>query len=167
MNLKSTLKKLGYSRVHKQMNDVFLKYTAKVVFLIIITFSINLFFSGHYTPGGGFVGGLLAAGAIILLLLAYDLKTINKMIPFDYKRVIAFGLAISVVVPMLLMVFGQPFFTHQHLYLDLPLFGEIPIHTAVLFDVGVYVTVAGTTLLIITLMATEQAMSNSEGADRD
>lgn len=166
MNLKSTLKKLGYAKVHKQMNDVFLKYTAKVVFLIIITFSINLFFSGHYTPGGGFVGGLLAAAAIILLLLAYDLKTINKMIPVDHKKMIALGLAISILVPLLLMIFGQPFFTHQALYLTLPIFGEVPIHSAVFFDVGVYITVAGTTLLIISLLATEQAMSNSEGADK-
>lgn len=166
MILKSTLKKLGYNRVQKQMNDVFLKYTAKVVFLVIITFSVNLFFSGHYTPGGGFVGGLLAAGAIILLMLAYDLKTINKMIPFDHKWLIAIGLAVSFVVPLLLMLFGQPFFTHQHLNLSLPIFGEIPLHTAVIFDIGVYLTVAATTLLIIRSLATEQAMSNKEGADR-
>lgn len=165
--MKSTLKKLGYNRVHKQMNDVFLKYTAKVVFLIIITFSINLFFSGHYTPGGGFVGGLLAAGAIILLLLAYDLKTLRKMLRIDDKRTITLGLAISFIVPILLMLFGNPLFTHQHTYLQLPIFGEVPLHTAVIFDVGVYITVVGTTLLIITLLASEQFMSESEGADKD
>lgn len=165
--MKSTLKKLGYNRVHKQMNDVFLKYTAKVVFLIIITFSINLFFSGHYTPGGGFVGGLLAAGAIVLLLLAYDLKTLRKMLRIDDKRTITLGLAISFIVPILLMLFGNPLFTHQHTYLELPVFGEVPLHTAVIFDVGVYITVVGTTLLIITLLASEQFMSDSEGADKD
>ncbi|CAM4250714.1 Na(+)/H(+) antiporter subunit B [Lacicoccus alkaliphilus] len=165
--MKSTLKKLGYNRVHKQMNDVFLKYTAKVVFLVIITFSINLFFSGHYTPGGGFVGGLLAAGAIILLLLAYDLKTLNRMIRIDNKRMITAGLAACLIVPILLMFFGNPFFTHQHMYLQLPVFGEVPLHTAVLFDVGVYIIVAATTLLIITLLASEQFMSDSEGADRE
>src|SRR5690625_5836950 len=144
------------------MNDVFLKYTAKVVFLIIITFSINLFFSGHYTPGGGFVGGLLAAGAIVLLLLAYDLKTLRKMLRIDDKRTITLGLAISFIVPILLMLFGNPLFTHQHTYLELPVFGEVPLHTAVIFDVGVYITVVGTTLLIITLLASEQFMSRSE-----
>lgn len=149
------------------MNDVFLKYTAKVVFLIIITFSINLFFSGHYTPGGGFVGGLLAAGAIVLLLLAYDLKTLRKMLRIDDKRTITLGLAISFIVPILLMLFGNPLFTHQHTYLELPVFGEVPLHTAVIFDVGVYITVVGTTLLIITLLASEQFMSDSEGADKD
>lgn len=164
--MKSTLKKLGYARVHKQMNDVFLKYTAKVVFLIIMVFSVNLFFSGHYAPGGGFVGGLLAAAAIILLLLAYDLKTINKMIPFDHKWLIAVGLAISMFIPLILMIFGVPFFTHQAFYMKLPIFGEVPVHSAVFFDVGVYITVAATTLLIICLLATEQAMSDSEGVDR-
>lgn len=164
--MKSTLKKLGYARVHKQMNDVFLKYTAKVVFPIIIVFSVNLFFSGHYTPGGGFVGGLLAAAAIVLLLLAYDLKTINKMISFDYKWLIALGLAVSIFVPLVLMIFGVPFFTHQAFYMELPIFGEVPIHSAVFFDVGVYITVASATLLIISLLATEQAMSDSEGADK-
>lgn len=167
MNLKSTLKKLGYNRVHKQMNDVFLKYTAKVVFLIIVTFSINLFFSGHYTPGGGFVGGLLAAGAVILLLLAYDLKTLDKMLRIDNKKAITVGLAIAVIIPILLMFFGNPLFTHQHTYLQLPVFGEVALHTAVLFDIGVYVTVAGTTLLIITLLASEQFMSESRGADKE
>lgn len=165
--MKSTLKKLGYNRVHKQMNDVFLKYTAKVVFLVIITFSINLFFSGHYTPGGGFVGGLLAAGAIILLLLAYDLKTLNRMIRIDNKRMITAGLAVCLIVPILLMFFGNPFLTHQYMYLQLPVFGEVPLHSAVLFDVGVYIIVAATSLLIITLLASEQFMSDSEGADRE
>ncbi len=164
--MKSTLKKLGYSRVHKQMNDVFLKYTARVVFLIIIMFSINLFFSGHYTPGGGFVGGLMAAGAIILLLLAYDLKTLRRMIPIDNRKAITIGLAIAVLIPILLMLFGNPLFTHQHTYIELPIFGEVALHTAVLFDVGVYVTVAGTTLLIITLLASEQFMTDSERNDK-
>ena len=149
------------------MNDVFLKYTAKVVFLVIITFSINLFFSGHYTPGGGFVGGLLAAGAIILLLLAYDLKTLKRMIRIDNKRMITAGLAVCLIVPILLMFFGNPFLTHQYTYLQLPVFGEVPLHSAILFDVGVYIIVAATTLLIITLLASEQFMSDSEGADRE
>lgn len=165
--MKSTLKKLGYSRVHKQMNDVFLKYTAKVVFLIIMTFSINLFFSGHYTPGGGFVGGLLAAGAIILLLLAYDLKTLKKMLNINSSRAITVGLAISVAIPILLMFFGNPLFTHQFTYIELPIFGEVALHSAVLFDVGVYVTVAGTTLLIITLLASEQFMTDKERTDKE
>ena len=151
--MKSTLKKAGYNKVHKQMNDVFLQFTAKVVFLIIMMFSINLFFAGHYTPGGGFVGGLLCAASIILLLVAFDRKIISEMLKVDYRTIIYIGLAIAIIVPGLLFLFGEPFFTHQHTYIHLPVFGEIPIHTAMFFDLGVYLTVAGATVLIIILLA--------------
>ncbi|WP_020007809.1 Na(+)/H(+) antiporter subunit B [Salinicoccus albus] len=155
--MKSTLKKAGYSRVQKQMHDVFLQFTSKVVFFIIIMFAFNLFFAGHYTPGGGFVGGLLAASALILLLIAYDRKTLFKMIPIDYRLIITTGLFLSLAVPTLSFLFGTPFLTHQHTYLQLPVLGEIPLHSALLFDLGVFLTVAGTTLLMIALIEGEES----------
>ena len=56
-------------RIRMKTNDVILQTTTKFVFFIIFLFSVHIFFAGHYTPGGGFVGGLLTAGAIVLLLL--------------------------------------------------------------------------------------------------
>ena len=64
--MKNTLKKAGYNKVQKQMNDVFLQFTAKLVFFIVIMFSFNLFFAGHYTPGGGFVRGAARSSILIL-----------------------------------------------------------------------------------------------------
>lgn len=154
--MKSTLKKAGYNKVHKQMNDVFLQFTAKVVFLIIIMFSINLFLAGHYSPGGGFVGGLLGAASIILLLLAFDRKTMERMLKVDYKVIITVGLTLAIAVPILSLFLGTPFFTHQHTYIHLPIFGEVALHTALIFDLGVYLTVAGATLLIIILLGAEK-----------
>ncbi|WP_213810008.1 Na(+)/H(+) antiporter subunit B [Jeotgalicoccus sp. WY2] len=150
--MKSTLKRAGYSKVQRQMNDVFIQFTSKVIFLIILLFAVNLFLAGHYTPGGGFVGGLLAASAIILLLMAYDYKTVKKMIPVNFHLMISVGLAFAILVPTLLFFFGVPFFTHQHTYINVPVFGEVALHTAVLFDIGVFLIVAGTSLLIITLV---------------
>ncbi|WP_411843591.1 Na(+)/H(+) antiporter subunit B [Salinicoccus sp. HZC-1] len=153
--MKSTLKKAGYSKVQKQVHDVFLQFTAKIVFFIIILFAFKLFFAGHYTPGGGFVGGLLAASALILLLIAYDQKTVEEMIPIDFRILIALGLAFAVVLPTLSFLFGTPFFTHQHTYINVPVFGEVALHSAVIFDIGVFLTVAGSALLIIKLIAEE------------
>ena len=76
-------------------NDVILQTTTKVVFFMIFLFSIHIFFAGHYTPGGGFVGGLLTSGAIILLLLAFDLKTVQKALPFNFTIVTAIGLVLA------------------------------------------------------------------------
>lgn len=155
MIMKSTLKKAGYSKVQKQVHDVFLQFTSKVIFLIIILFAFKLFFAGHYTPGGGFVGGLLAASAIILLLIAFDQKTVENMLPIDFRILIGVGLTFAAVLPMLSFFFGTPFFTHQHTYVNMPLFGEMALHSAVIFDIGVFLTVSGSALLIIKLIAEE------------
>lgn len=130
-------------------NDVILQTTAKVVFFIIFLFSIHIFFAGHYTPGGGFVGGLLTTGAIILLLLAFDLKTIQQILPFNFTIVTAIGLVLALATAAGAIVFNVPFFTHAFDYFDLPIFGKTSLHTAMLFDSGVYLVVVGSAITII------------------
>ncbi|MCM3540044.1 Na(+)/H(+) antiporter subunit B [Priestia endophytica] len=133
-----------------KVNDLILKTATNVVSFIIITFSIYLFFTGHYTPGGGFIGGLMASGGLLLLLLAYDLKTIRSIIPFDFKKVIATGLLIAVATGVGGFFFDVPFLTHTYGYFDLPFFGEhTALATATLFDLGVYLVVVGITMTII------------------
>src|SRR5699024_12666997 len=102
---------------------------------IIILLAFKLFFAGHYTPGGGFVGGLLAAAAIILLMIAYDQKTVAKMLPIDFRILIGAGLSFAAVLPTLSFLFWTPFFTHQHTYINVPVFGEVSLHSAVICDV--------------------------------
>ncbi len=130
-------------------NDVILQTTTKVVFFIIFIFSIHIFFAGHYTPGGGFVGGLLTTGALILLLLAFDLKTVRKALPFNFIRVIAYGLLLAFLTASWPILVDKPFFTHAFDDFNLPLFGESSLHTAMLFDLGVYLVVVGAAMTMI------------------
>ena len=130
-------------------NDVILQTTAKVVFFIIFLFSIHIFFAGHYAPGGGFVGGLLTTGAIILLLLAFDLRTIQQILPFNFTIVTAIGLVLALSTAAGSVFFNVPFFTHAFSDFDLPLFGKTSLHTAMLFDSGVYLVVVGSAITII------------------
>ncbi|PIC63068.1 Na(+)/H(+) antiporter subunit B [Sporosarcina sp. P13] len=130
-------------------NDVILQTTAKVVFFIIFLFSIHIFFTGHYAPGGGFVGGLLTTGAIVLLLLAFDLRTIQQILPFNFTVVTAIGLVLALATAAGSIFFNVPFFTHAYDYFTLPLFGKTSLHTAMLFDSGVYLVVVGSAITII------------------
>ncbi|HJE20355.1 MAG TPA: Na(+)/H(+) antiporter subunit B [Aliicoccus persicus] len=155
--MKSALMRAGYKKVSRQMNDVFLQFASKVIFFLIVMFAFNLFFAGHYTPGGGFVGGLLGAAAVVLLLIAFDRKTVHKMMPINYRFMITLGLVFAGGVPTISYLFGTPFFQHQFTYIELPILQEISIHTAVFFDIGVFLAVMGACLLIITLVAEEKA----------
>lgn len=130
-------------------NDVILQTVTTVVSFIIILFSIQLFFAGHYYPGGGFIGGLMTSGAIVLLLLAYDIKTVSKILPVDYKLLTAIGLVLAVGTGAGALLFNVPFLTHAYDYFYLPLLGKTSLHTAVIFDTGVYLVVIGVTMTII------------------
>ncbi|MDE4084003.1 Na(+)/H(+) antiporter subunit B [Planococcus maritimus] len=130
-------------------NDVMLQTATKVVTFIILMFAVHIFFAGHYTPGGGFVGGLLTASAIVLLMLAFDIPTIKKILPINYVVLTAVGLLIAIATASASIVFDVPFFTHAYDYFDLPLFGETSLHSALLFDIGVYLVVVGVTMTII------------------
>ncbi|MFJ7185710.1 Na(+)/H(+) antiporter subunit B [Lysinibacillus xylanilyticus] len=130
-------------------NDVIIQFTTKIVFFIIFFFSIHIFLAGHYTPGGGFVGGLLTSSAIVLLILAFDLNTVRKVLPINYTYLTAIGLLLALATAAFPMFVGQPFFTHFFDYFDLPLLGKQSLHTAMLFDSGVYLVVVGVTMTII------------------
>lgn len=130
-------------------NDLILQTVTKIIIFLILAFSLHLFFAGHYTPGGGFIGGLMTAAALVLLLLAFDAKTVNKIFPIDFIQVAAIGLLIAVLTGIGSFFFDVPFLTHTFGYFDLPILGKTGLATAVLFDIGVYLVVIGVTMTII------------------
>jgi multicomponent Na+:H+ antiporter subunit B len=130
-------------------NDILLQTATKVILFIIILFSFFIFFKGHYTPGGGFVGGLLTSGAIVLLLLAFDMKTVRKSLPVNYMFMTATGLLFALGTSAGAIFFDVPFLTHAFGHVNIPILGELSLHTATLFDLGVYLVVVGVTITII------------------
>ncbi|MFD1708672.1 Na(+)/H(+) antiporter subunit B [Siminovitchia sediminis] len=140
----------------KKTNDLILQTVTKVVSFIILLFALHIFFAGHNNPGGGFVGGLLTSGAIVLLLLAFDIKTVVHSLPIDYRIMIAVGLLFAVGTGLGGLVFDVPFLTHAHDAFVLPILGDTHLHTAVLFDIGVYLVVVGSTMTIIQTIGEEE-----------
>ncbi|MCM3712770.1 Na(+)/H(+) antiporter subunit B [Halalkalibacter oceani] len=137
-------------------NDVILKTATQLIIFIIIIFSIYVFLAGHHNPGGGFIGGLMTAAAFVLLGLAFDIDTVKKTIPIDFKMITALGLLIAVLTGVGAFVFGANFLTHTFDYFMLPLLGETELATALLFDIGVYLVVIGVTLTIIFSIGEDQ-----------
>ncbi|WP_232725405.1 Na(+)/H(+) antiporter subunit B [Bacillus sp. FJAT-44742] len=130
-------------------NNVMLHTVTKIAAFIILTFSVFLFFAGHNNPGGGFIGGLMTASALLLLYVSYDIKSIRKAIPFNYVHIIAAGMLIAIVTGIVGMFIGDPFLTQYFDYFDLPILGETELTTALPFDLGIYMVVVGIALVII------------------
>lgn len=130
-------------------NDVILETVTKLVVFIILTFGIELFFSGHNNPGGGFIGGLVLSSAIVLLFLVYDIETVLKGIPIDFKKVAAIGAIIVVLTGLGSILFGASFLTQAFGYFQLPIVGKTELATVVLFEIGVALAVIGTVVTII------------------
>ena len=132
-----------------KINDVILRTVTKVVVFIILTFGVELFFSGHYNPGGGFIGGLVLSSALVLLFLVHDIETVQKGIPVDFKKVAALGVILAIGTGVGAVLFGAAFLTQTFGIFNLPVFGETELATVVLFEVGVALTVVGTVVTII------------------
>ncbi|WP_158737495.1 Na(+)/H(+) antiporter subunit B [Alteribacillus sp. YIM 98480] len=137
-------------------NDVILQTATKVVLFIILAFSVFIFFNGHHEPGGGFIGGLMTASAIVLLMLAYDLEMVKRILPFDFKVVTAAGLLVAIGTGLGSFLFGVPFLSQTFDYFTFPVLGELELATALLFDIGVYLVVVGVTLTIIQTIGEDQ-----------
>ena len=130
-------------------NNIILETSIKVLLFIIVLYSVYIFTAGHYYPGGGFIGGLMTAGAIVLLLITYDIKTVAKILPLNYRILTAVGLLFAIGTSAGSLLFNVPFLTHIFTHIEVPLLGDLSLHTATLFDLGVYFVVVGVTMTII------------------
>lgn len=139
-----------------KFTDVYLQTAAKILVFIIMTFSIYVLFAGHHNPGGGFIGGLITASALVLLYIAFDLQTVRDIMPVDYNKLAATGVIVAVLTGILSLLFDVPFLTQTYTYVHLPFLGETELASAFIFDLGVYMTVVGTTMTIITSISEDE-----------
>lgn len=134
-------------------NDLVLKTATTMLVFLILGFSVYLLFAGHNNPGGGFIGGLMASAGIVLLYVAYGFKTMDQVIGINFRKLFAAGLALALLTGIGSFLFNVPFLSHTFGYFTIPIFGEVELATAMLFDMGVYLTVIGVTLTIILTIA--------------
>ncbi|MCT4795495.1 MULTISPECIES: Na(+)/H(+) antiporter subunit B [Exiguobacterium] len=134
-------------------SNLMLHSITRVVTFILLAFSIYLFFAGHNSPGGGFIGGLMTASALLLMYLGFDMKRVKKAIPFNFTTMIAVGLLVALFTGVSSMLFGYPFLTQFFEYYDLPVLGNTELSTALPFDLGIYLVVVAIALTIILAIA--------------
>jgi len=126
-----------------------LSLITRLLLPLALLVAIHLFLRGHNAPGGGFIAGLVTAVALILQSMASGIAWTREQWRMRYHPLIAWGVLITTVTGMGSWLFGRPFLTSAFGYFRLPLAGEFELATALLFDLGVSLTVVGVVMLIL------------------
>jgi multicomponent Na+:H+ antiporter subunit B len=124
---------------------------------VLLVFSVFLLLRGHNEPGGGFAGGLVAAAAFVLLSIADGVGVARRTLRVDPRSLVGVGLLImllsGLVAPLLE---GSAYLTS--LWWKIEVGSQVvSIGTPTFFDIGVYLGVAGTILLISFALEEEDA----------
>ena len=122
---------------------------SKLLLPVALLVSAFLFLRGHNEPGGGFIAGLVTGVALILQYIAEGSRTAGSRLPSNQLGLVGAGILIALLTGVASWLFGYPFLTSSHGHVTLPVIGELELASAMLFDLGIYLAVVGTVLLIL------------------
>lgn len=126
-----------------------LRLLARLMLPLALLVAIFIFLRGHNEPGGGFIAGLVTSVALVLLHVSSGQEWVEQRMHVNYRKLAASGILIAGITGLGSLLFGMPLLTSTHGILHIPWLGDLELASAMLFDLGVYFTVVGGTLLIL------------------
>ncbi|WP_375737941.1 monovalent cation/H+ antiporter subunit A [Pseudomonas boanensis] len=130
-------------------HPLILETLSRLLLPLALLISVFIFLRGHNQPGGGFIAGLITSVALILQYIASGVAWVEQRRPLNYQRMAGAGITVAGLTGLGSWYFGRPFLTSAFGHFELSLVGEFELATAMLFDLGVYLTVVGATQLIL------------------
>jgi multicomponent Na+:H+ antiporter subunit B len=119
------------------VNTLIFRTVAPLIAIVMVLFSLLVLLRGHNDPGGGFIGGLVAASAAAVYGMALGVGAVRKLLRVNPIAIAGLGVLLAAASGVLSAFADVPFLTG--LWLPGHLFG-----TPGLFDIGVYLVVFGT-----------------------
>ncbi|MFI8750677.1 Na+/H+ antiporter subunit B [Vreelandella lionensis] len=134
---------------------IILNTAARFLMPLQLMFSVFLLLRGHDEPGGGFIAGLVAAGAFTLYLFAFGVSATKEVLRMvDPRDLIGAGLLLGMISVVPAWFMGQPFFTAQ--WWTIPVI-DFKASTPLIFDIGVYLAVLGSVMgMVMALMEVDK-----------
>ncbi|WHR59069.1 monovalent cation/H+ antiporter subunit A [Acinetobacter haemolyticus] len=137
-------------------SPLMLRIAASWILPLALVISVYIFLRGHNYPGGGFIAGLVTSMAIIIQYIALGQDQTERMLKAKSGRLyeiwIGSGLMIAGLTGVGAWFWARPFLTSAHIYVEPPLIGKMHLASALPFDLGVYITVVGATMLLISVL---------------
>ncbi|TYC57857.1 Na+/H+ antiporter subunit B [Marinobacter sp. BW6] len=138
-------------------NTLILHTAALAIMPLQLMFSVFLLLRGHDEPGGGFIGGLVAASAFVLYAFAFGAESTRQLLRVSPRDILAAGLLFGLASTIPAFWTGQAMLTALWWEVPLPGEGYLKLSTVLIFDIGVYLAVLGTLMtFVISLMESEE-----------
>ena len=132
-----------------ERHPMMLVVASRLILPVAFVVGLYLFLRGHNMPGGGFIAGLVFSIALLVQFMASGFEWAEERRRTERHALIAFGVLIAAATGVGALAFGEPFLTSAYDYFHIPLVGEVELATALLFDIGVALTVVGAVLLAL------------------
>lgn len=130
------------------MNSIILQTATRLLTSMILMFSVYILFRGHNEPGGGFIGGLIAASAIILYSVSFGAAWARHGMRLPSMAIAGCGLFFAGFSGVLSGLAGKPYLTGLWWIPHLDVEMHLALSTPLLFDIGVYLVVVGAIVTI-------------------
>jgi len=123
------------------------------LFPVVTVIAIYMLLRGHDLPGGGFIAGIIMSLAFILQYIAGGTRWVEERLRILPVLWIGWGLLLALLTGLGAMALGAPFLTSAFAYAEIPLIGNVPMASALIFDLGVFALVVGATVLMLIALA--------------
>lgn len=131
------------------MPSIILSTATRFLVPLLLMLPVFLLLRGHNLPGGGFVAALVAATAISLYAISFDVAAARAALRVDPRALIGIGVLIAMGCGTLSLLTGGPFLTGIWGQVRFPGFPEVFVGTPLLFDLAVFITVLGVVLTMV------------------
>lgn len=122
--------------------SIIVKTVTRIMSGVIFIYGIYIILHGHLTPGGGFAGGAIVAGALMLLVLAFGNDVLNLKLKETGSSMFE-SISLLVFITIALLGFGLGINVFFNNYLPKGTLGElISAGTIPLYNIAIGVEVA-------------------------
>ena len=125
------------------MNTLIFRTVAPAIVALMLVFSVVVLLRGHNEPGGGFIGGLIAAAAIAVYGIANGVERVRRSLRIHPITVAGLGLLLAGLSGFVSYFRELPYLTGLWWIIDTG-GSEFTVSTPLLFDIGIYFVVFGT-----------------------
>ncbi|MFQ6551739.1 monovalent cation/H+ antiporter subunit A [Aestuariibius insulae] len=147
------------------MHPMMMVVLTRVIMPVVLMVGFYIFLRGHNEPGGGFIAGLVVSIAVVMQYMASGFSWASARLRYPYHGVIGAGVLIAGLTGIGSWFVGKPFMTTDFTYVRIPPFNEFELATALIFDLGVFLSVVGAVMLSLESFSRLARRAHSEESE--